>query len=127
MTRAQLLSRYLNQVRAKRFRPGTHDCGLYVAGWVLMLTGVDHGAPWRGRYRSMDRLYEVMRAEGFDSHVDYVASLFPEVAPAMAQAGDLAVVDGAALGIVSGDRVFVLRPDGVGHVSRLRAQRAFKV
>jgi len=127
MTRVEILNEYLEQVRALRFRPGAHDCGMYVAGWVNALTGVDHGQQWRGQYRSMKGLDRLMAKSGFGSHVDYVSSLFPEVSPAMAQTGDLAVVEARALGIVASDRVFVLRPDGLGHVSRLRAERAFKI
>lgn len=127
MTRQQQLNEYLTNVRARRFRPGSHDCGLFVAGWVKRLTGEDHGARWRGKYRSMSGLDELVKADGFESHVDYVASLFPAVAPALAQTGDLAVVGNDALGIVASDRVFVLRPDGLGHVSRMTAERAFTV
>lgn len=127
MTRQQMLNAYLAEVRATRFRPGAHDCGLFVAGWVNSLTGEDHGARWRGKYRSMAELEELVKADGFESHVDYVASLFPAVAPAMAQTGDLAVVETSALGIVASDRVFVLRPDGLGHVSRMQSHRGFKV
>lgn len=127
MNRAQMLIDYLATVRAKRFRPGSHDCGMYVAGWVKACTGTDHGKRWRGRYRSMAGLARVMAEDGFASHVDYIASLFPEIPPAMAQVGDLAVCESNAMGIFASDRVFVLRPDGLGHISRLKALRAFKV
>jgi len=127
MSRAQMLITYLDTVRVMRFRPGSHDCGMYVAGWVKAATGVDHGKRWRGRYRSMAGLARVMAEDGFASHVDYIASLFPEIPPAMAQVGDLAVCEGSAMGIFASDRVFVLRPDGLGHISRMKALRAFKV
>ncbi|ARE84998.1 hypothetical protein ROSMUCSMR3_03544 [Roseovarius mucosus] len=127
MSRAIRLIDYLDAVRAKRFRPGSHDCGMYVAGWVKVATGVDHGERWRGRYRSMAGLTRVMAQDGFASHVDYIASLFPEIPPAMAQVGDLAVCEGSAMGIFASDRVFVLRPDGLGHLSRLKAERAFQI
>ena len=127
MTRQQMLDAYLAKVRERKFRPGSHDCGLFVAGWVKALTGKDHGKPFRGRYRSMRRGAELLAEAGHASHVDYVASLFEEIPPAFAQTGDLAVVEGDALGIVASDRVFVLRPDGLGHVSRLRMERAFTV
>lgn len=126
-SRSQHLHTYLAKVRATRFRPGSHDCGMYVAGWVHRITGEDHGARWRGRYRSLERLAEIMKEDGFDDHVSYVASLFEEIPPASAQVGDLAVVEGDALGIFASERVFVLRPDGLGHVSRMMAQRAFRV
>ncbi|KGM86771.1 hypothetical protein rosmuc_03064 [Roseovarius mucosus DSM 17069] len=127
MSRAMQLIDYLDAVRAKRFRPGSHDCGMYVAGWVKVATGVDHGERWRGRYRSMAGLTRVMAQDGFASHVDYIASLFPEIPPAVAQVGDLAVCEGSAMGIFASDRVFVLRPDGLGHLSRLKAERAFQI
>lgn len=127
MTRQQMLDAYLAKVRRRKFRPGSHDCGLFVAGWVKALTGEDYGKRWRGRYRSMAGLAEIMAEEGYASHVDYVASLFEEIPPALAQTGDLAVVAGEALGVVASDRVFVLRPDGLGHVSRLQTERAFTV
>jgi len=127
MTRQEQLNLYLADVRARRFRPGSHDCAMFAAGWVERITGVDHGEPYRGRYRSMDEGAEAMAEDGYESHVGYVASLLPEVSPAFAQTGDLAVVEDDALGIVASDRVFVLRPDGLGHVSRLRAKRAFTV
>ena len=127
MSRAMLLINYLDAVRAMRFRTGSHDCGMYVAGWVKVATGVDHGERWRGRYRSMAGLARVMAEDGFASHVDYIASLFPEIPPAVAQLGDLAVCEGNAMGIFASDRVFVLRPDGLGHLSRLKAARAFQI
>ena len=101
--------------------------GLYAAGWVKILTGVDYGDRWRGRYRSLDDIDALLKDEGFDTLGDYVGSIFPDVSPAMAQVGDLAIVEWRALGIVASDRVFVLRPDGLGHVSRMRAEGAFSV
>lgn len=126
-SRSEMLNAYLSEVRQTRFRPGSHDCGLYVAGWVSRVTGRDHGAIWRGQYRSMDELRLLVEDAGYTSHVDYVASLFPEVPPSFAQTGDLAVVDGEALGIMASERVFVLRPDGLGHVPRRMAHRAFTI
>lgn len=127
MSRHENLHTYLDSIRGRKFRPGSHDCALYVAGWVERITCVDHAKQWRGKYRSMAKGAKIMAADGYSSHVDYVAQMFEEIPPALAQVGDIAVVDDAALGIVGGDRVFVLRPDGVGHVSRLKAVRAFKV
>jgi hypothetical protein len=127
MTRQQQLNAYLDEVRTRRFKPGAHDCGMFAAGWVYLITGTDHGAPYRGKYRNMQSGQGLMEDAGFADHVDYVASILAEVSPALAQTGDLAVIDGHALGIVASDRVFVLRPDGLGHVSRLLADRAFTV
>ena len=127
-SRAQQLREYLAQVRERRFQPGVHDCGTFVAGWVVTATGTLPGGDWwRGAYRSMKSLDDVMREAGYAGHVEYIASLLTEIAPAMAMTGDLAVVEGHAMGIFSGERVFVLRPDGLGHVSRMQAKRALRV
>lgn len=128
MTRQEMLNDYLREVRRARLRPGLHDCGLFGAGWVQRITGVDHAAPWRGKYRSIEDGLSLVTSAGHESYGAYVASLLPEIAPAMAQVGDIALLDdGRALGVFASDRVFVLRPDGLGHVSRMKAERAFKV
>ena len=128
MTRAQILNGYLAEVRHKKLRPGSHDCGLFVAGWVKALTGEDHAKPYRGRYRSLKRLAEIMAEDGYDSHVDYVAGLFEEIPPSFAQTGDICVADDDALGIFASDRIMVLTmTDGLGSLSRLRAKRSFRV
>jgi len=127
MTRVQQLNEYLDKVRQRRFRPGSHDCGMYAAAWVKAASGFDHGKPFRGKYRSMDAGRVLLADAGFESYGDFVASVLPEIHPSAANVGDIAMIEGRALGIFSGDRVFLLRPDGLGHVSRLLAERAFKV
>lgn len=46
-----LLEAYLDRVEAETWSPGEWDCLMAPAAWSLMATGVDAGAPWRGRYR----------------------------------------------------------------------------
>lgn len=127
MTRQERLNNYLDSMKSRRFKPGTHDCGLFVAGWVKALTGKDYGKPYRGQYKSIQEGKTALQDEGFPTHVEYVASILSETPPAMAQTGDIAIVEGDALGIVASDRIFVLRPDGLGHVSRIKAERTFTV
>jgi len=126
MTRAEMLRDYVAAARTRRFRAGRHDCALFAAGWVQAVTGVDHAEGWRG-YTSL-RAGKAMLAEaGHKDHVGLVATILEEIPPAMARTGDIAVIDDNALGVVSAERVFVLRHDGVGHVSRMQAKRAFRV
>ncbi|SMO98935.1 hypothetical protein SAMN06265173_1482 [Thalassovita litoralis] len=127
MTRAELLTAYLEAARHRRFRPGSHDCALFIAGWVRRVTGIDHAEGWRGRYRSLKRGQTLLRDIGFEDHVALVASLLEETPPARARNGDIALMNGHALGILSAERVFVLHPDGLGSVTRLQAERAFRV
>ena len=115
------------ETRAQRLREYL-DCGTFIAGWVVADTGKMPGGDWwKGSYRSMKSLDAMMADAGFASHVEYIASLVPNIAPAQAVTGDLMVVEGRAMGICAGERVFVLRPDGIGHVSRMLAERAFRI
>ncbi|OCP17370.1 MULTISPECIES: hypothetical protein [unclassified Ensifer] len=109
------------------------DCGPHLTGRAVeALTGVDVAAAFRGRYQSAAGALRVMKAAGFDNLGDLVASLLPEIHPSQAGVGDIAAIAddspfGFALGVVDGERVFVMRPDGLGTVDLLAAQRAFKV
>lgn len=124
------LVEYLHGARVRPFQFGQHDCSLFAADCVAAMTGNDMAADWRGRYSTMRGGLRVLRKAGFDDHIALAASRFPEVAPLMAQPGDLAVVptdDGPALGVVQGEAVYVLGPHGLGLVSILSASRAFRV
>lgn len=113
------------------FRWGVHDCALNAAGAVEAQIGVDFAADLRGRYDSFESGLSLLADLGFASHADFAASLLPEIAPAMAQIGDIAAVDfgaaGTALMVVAGQRLIGPMPNMAGNVSRLRAVRAFAV
>lgn len=110
-----------------------HDCGPGLAGrLVLALTGTDVAAPWRGRYTTRAGAIRAMQESGFATLADLVASLLPEIRPAQARIGDLAAFPmdtpfGHALGVVNGERVFVLKENGIGTMGLLQATRAFRV
>jgi hypothetical protein len=127
MTRVEKLNIFLDKVRRLMFRPGSHDCGTFAASWVKEITDVDHAEPFRGKYKSMKAGRLLLKKAGFENYGDYVTSVLPEIHSSIAQVGDLAMIEDRALGIFAADRVFVLRPDGLGHVSRLITERAFRV
>ena len=121
---------YLHAARLRPFAYGRHDCSLFAADCVAAMTGHDMAAPWRGRYTTLRGGIRVLRRAGFIDHIALTASLFPEIPPLSAQPGDLAVVptdEGPALGVVQGEAVYLLGPTGLGLVSLLLAQRAFRV
>lgn len=109
------------------------DCGPHLSGRVVeALTGVDIAAGFRGRYTTAIGAVRVMKEAGFDNLGDLVASIIPEIHPSEASVGDIvAIADdtafGFALGVVNGDRAFVMRENDLGTVELLDAQRAFKV
>ena len=123
----------LDDIRRSPFAWGEHDCGPSLAGRaVLALTGEDIAAPYRGRYRTASEAVRLIRDEGFESLGDMAASVLPEVHPSRARIGDIAAFRmdsplGHSLGVVIGERVLVLRHEGVGTMSLLQAHRAFKV
>lgn len=124
----------IDRIRLTPFSWGAHDCGPGLVGnVVLAITGNDVAAVYRNRYSSMTGALRVMRNDGFSNLADLVASFLPEHDHiSRAQVGDIAAVPmnssfGFALGVVNGERIFVLMPDGIGTVDLLDATRAFKV
>lgn len=111
-----------------------HDCGPGLAGRLVeAITGEDLARPYRGKYRTAKGALSVMKRAGFDDLADLVASMLPEIHPSQAKIGDIAAfpMEGSpfrhALGVVNGERVFVLHPEGIGTMDLLAASRAFKV
>jgi hypothetical protein len=124
------LIEWLASIARTPFEVGKHDCALFVAGAINAMTGEDPAARFRGRYTTVRGGLRVIRAEGFNDPVEMIANRLEEVAPLMAQVGDIAVVDtpeGPALGVVAGAEILVLGLDGLGAVSLLEGKRAFKL
>lgn len=126
------LINYISEKGAQPFRPGKMDCGLFFGGGYEAMTGVNINAPFAGKYRTIEGAMKIAKALGFGDHVEYVASLLDELeSPLLAQRGDCAVVtdqDGApALGIVQGEKIYVMTLTGLSMVTLTTATRAFRV
>lgn len=125
----------LSTNETKEFSWGENDCfmGIVVPAVEAMI-GIDIGAEYRGSYDSEESAITALARFGFADLVDLVASKFPEVPPALAQVGDIAVIPhegaggfGGTLGIVTGERIISLVPTGRATVKLMRASRAFRV
>jgi hypothetical protein len=127
MDQLSLLIAYAAEAGARPFRPGRHDCALFAAGWVKLATGQDLARGWRGTYRSLRRGQQLLEDAGYNDHVDFAAAHLPEIAPAFAQVGDIAVLDDNAFGITAGEMIYCLKPQGLGLVPRSAMRRAFQV
>lgn len=127
MNRDALLKEYLDEMRAKPFKPGRHDCALFIGGWAQKLGGENYIAKYGNKYNSLIEGRALLKKEGFRDHVDLVAQNSREVPPSFAQVGDIALMGRACLGIFGSEQVFVLRLDGLGLVNRLLAKRAFRL
>lgn len=123
---------YLQTASRRPYSEADHHCALFAAGCVEAMTGEDHAAQWRGRFKTLKAGLKALKKGGFEDHVALVASLFKdEVHPSRAHRGDLAVLAGSdgmgALGIVQGEHVYVLRPEGLALAPRRQMLRAFRV
>lgn len=123
-TRLALLIAHAGAARTRRFRYGRHDCALFAAGWVRLVTGRDLTPGWR--YTSLRDGRAQLLAAGHADHIALAAAHLPEIAPARAGIGDLAVV-GRALGIVAGETIYVLQSRGLASLPLTAASRAFRV
>ncbi len=125
----QRLKDYLRSIAREPFYIGRHDCATFTAAAVEAMTGRDYMRGFRG-YRTVAEGLRMVQAKGFLDHIDYVASIFEEVAPSFAQVGDIAVVEGIggdALGIVQGANVYNIGAAGLGIVPLTAVKRAFRV
>ena len=127
--------RYEDTIDAIRRVPGdwgSSDCltGL-VSPVVEALTGVDPFVRFRGRYKTARGALGIMRRSGFENLADLVASELPEIHPSQCVIGDIVAIPtdddfAYALGVVNGDRVFVMLEKGLGTRDISEAVRAFK-
>lgn len=121
----------IEEHRREPFVWGRRDCALFVADCVTAMTGVDVGRGFRGTYRTPLGAKRALKRAGFDDLLSLVVHFFNEIHPIEAAAGDIAAFPGIetewSLGIVAGERVTVLRVDGLGTVDRMTITRAFRI
>lgn len=126
---------FIDRVRFTGFEWDKFDCGPLFAGQLCeALCGENPVAHLIGKYHDQESAVKLMHDLGFENLADATADFLPEYSnPQEAKMGDIAAIKveqspfGYALGIVNGERVFVLHPMGVGVVNRRNIARAFKV
>lgn len=117
------LADYLDRAARRPFKPGEHDCALFLAGWILLRTGVDVAEGMRGY--GLLRSTRVIRTCGglvpFFRGRAVLAGLLDTARPKI---GDVGVVEaqGVPLGaICSGATVAGLRWAAIGSHGLLSA------
>ena len=113
------LAAYITAVARDGFAYGQHDCALFAAGAVEAVTGIDPGAEFRGRYSTLKGGLKAVRKAGFSDHVDVMRAICPAISRPSVMVGDLAIIGkgaDAALGVVQGAMIYVLRESGLGLV-----------
>lgn len=127
--RARLVA-YLGTVVRKPYRPGRHDCALFVAGGVEAMTGVDLAQDWRG-YGSLKDGRARLAADGIDDLSALAQRHFAEVPRLFAQEGDIAILRDRrgqeAFGLVQGVFVYCVGKNGLELAPLTSIERAFRV
>lgn len=95
-----------------QFGWGAKDCALFGADAVFALTGVDHGAAFRGKYDDAAGAAQALKTFGGGTILRTFDQFLPRVRAAFAQRGDLAMIGGrgitGSVGLIIGsDAVFV--------------------
>lgn len=94
------------------FQWGKLDCLMFVAGGIEAVTGVDHGEPHRGKYRTATGAMKHLKTLGFDSAEDFLNANFPACPPALAQRGDIVLSEDCAGICVGPEALFIGEDDG---------------
>lgn len=131
------LSEYILVNARRPFQYGELDCGLFVAGAIHAMTGVDVAAELRGyssRREAFDRIAAACGSRSMAKIADHLAAKFGilEISPAFAQRGDPVQLERGAkakLGVVGMNGYEVLIPyrDGLLRVPKRLALRAWHI
>ena len=132
------LSAYLTAVAAAPFHYGRFDCGLFVAGAIEAMTGVDVVPGLRETYSDRKSAFAAVRSicgrVTMEALADVLTAKYcmPEVAPAMAWRGDVVQLRQgrtSSLGIVAMHGTEILTPyrGGLLRLPRAHATRAWHV
>ena len=118
--------------RGRAFAWGRHDCALFAFDCVRAMTGVDHLAAFRGRYRSANGAARVLRSIGGVKTIEeLVTGIFGQPRPVVAaQRGDVVLIDGdlgPTLGVCLGARAAFSGPDGLVYAPTATARSAWRV
>ena len=117
----QRLADYLGAASEMPHEYGQLDCALHGANAALAITGVDHGRPFRGRYRTALGAARMLRRYGagtIEATFDRDLAVIP---PAFAQRGDLVLADGSVGVCIGGEALFV--GEQGGHSGLVRVPR----
>lgn len=109
---------------------GVHDCATFAADCVEAMTGIDPIADLRGHWQGPLSARRLITEEGADSLGDLAAQRLPEIAPSMAQRGDVVLCKGDPdefLGVCQGHTAVGPAAHGLIHVPMTQALRAFRV
>jgi hypothetical protein len=110
---------------------GQSDCAIFAADAIQAMTGQDIASGYRGTYTDAKSATKALRKARYSDLAAMAAAHLEEVAPIMAQAGDIVAMQspetGWTLGVVIGERVIGRDLGGLVTVDRSAGERAFRV
>jgi hypothetical protein len=117
---------YIDLQEREPFAYGINDCLLMTAGAVEVVTGVDHAAPFRGKYQTMQE------GRGLIGRpvLKFMREKFPEIHVSQAHDGDIAakkIRREWTFGVLIGPHFYVQTETGLGILPRDDADKAFRV
>lgn len=127
------LSSFIESRRTQPFDWAGNNCCFFACDWIAALTAIDPAADLRPQVASAADAVRVLTEQG---GVEQIAASrcqqygWPEVAPAFAQRGDIAMVStdhGPALGVVIGAKIAHPGPEGLTFLPLTAALRAWHV
>jgi hypothetical protein len=132
------LSEYLTRCAHTPFKYGSLDCGLFIAGAIEAVTGVDVALPLRGNYTTRTEAFAAIKAlcgvPTMEAVAEYIARKhgIPEVPILCAQRGDAVVLKhcrNSTLGIIAMHGTEILTPykDGILRLPLSLATRAYHI
>ena len=134
---ARLHRFFIGQQDAK-FKYGRMDCCLFVADAVLVMTGTDLAAPFRGKYASHKQALELVKQYAGKASVQAVTEKLmlengiKELPAALAQRGDVVLVARSrdySLGLISlnGREIWAVGSQGCLRLPLNRAVRSWRI
>lgn len=115
------------------FAWGTNDCAVFASRGIYAMTGVNPRTSFPANYHTAIGALLALHNLGFTDLNELVASFLQPVpgGPSSAQVGDLAAIQGTAvgwgLGFFLGERIGVLGADGYATIARSEATLAYAI
>lgn len=110
-----ILAEYLREMKGAEFVWGELDCCLFAADFVERITGVDHAAPFRGKYHTAAGAAKALKKYGQGDLVSTMDATLNSCCVLCARRGDIVAHKfsaGVALGVCDGARSWFLQIGG---------------
>lgn len=114
------------------FQYGVTDCAMFGGECVEAITGTNPVIEWKGRYTTSLGGLRVARKNGYENQADWFVKNGSEIPVAMAQFGDLALLEGDAnetgwtVGLVGGSFILAMSEKGLTRVPLFNATKVFR-